>query len=846
MFRTTLRSISAHKLRLLATSLAIIVGVAFVTGTLILSDTLRGTFDEVFGQANAGIDVAVEGPETGTDPFTGEGRHDPVPVDLVDTLAGIDGVSAVSPEVSGTAQLIDDEGEPVGGFGPPTIGFSAPVTPELDTPEIREGSFPTEPGQIAIDVGTARAQGFEVGDNVDMVIDGPVRTFNVSGLVGFGDLDSMAGATIVVFEPDEAFDLFADGGYDIIYLVGEEGVDPLDLRQDVAAALGSDYEVQTGAQLSDSMSAEVGEGLGFFTTALLVFAAVSLFVGAFLIANTFSIIVAQRTRELALLRAVGASRRQIMASVLGEALATGLIGSLVGFLAGLGLALGLFALLDAFGLSLPEGDLVVTPGTFLVAVVLGTVLTVVVAVFPAARSTRVAPVEALQTVAAPPPRRNGIIRYVFGGLLFVGGVVALGVTIAQGTGIAAVGAGAVVTLLGAALLAPLVTRPLLAAMGAPLSAGRGIQGQLATENALRNPRRTAATASALMIGLALVSFIVIMAASFTATADAAIDESFAGDFQIAQSGFTIPQGNPGPQLEEEVGAVDGVATATTQLFGQAEVNGTETFVSAMDPEGVEDALALQVIAGGEGGVLGDGLAVSEGIATDEGINVGDPVQITIDNQSFELDLGTVYEDSPITNGWLIGTDRVPADAHSLVFGGVFVELAADAAPDTVRARIDTVLEQYPTLQLQDLTEIKAEINGAINQLLGIVSALLGLSVIVALFGIINTLGLSVFERTRELGLLRAVGATRGQVRSMIRWESVLIALLGALFGLILGVLFAWLVVVGLEEDAGLQLAIPAGPLLGGLVAAAVAGVLAAIIPARRASRVDVLRAIQAQ
>lgn len=846
MFRTTLRSIASHKIRLLATSLAIIVGVAFVTGTLILSDTLNNTFEEVFGQANAGIDVAVEGAETDADPFTGEAQHEPVPVDIADAVAAIDGVSAVSPEVSGSAQLIAADGEPVGGFGPPTIGFSAPVAEELDTPQVREGSFPTQAGQIAIDVGTAQAQGFEVGDQVDLVLDGPVETFDVTGLVGFGDLDNMAGATIVVFEPEEAFERFADGGYDIIYVVAEDGVDPVGLRDDVAATLGQDFTVQTGAELSDSQTAEVGEGLGFFTTALLVFAAVSLFVGAFLIANTFSIIVAQRTRELALLRAVGASRRQVMTSVLGEALATGLIGSLVGFVAGVGLALGLFALFGAFDIPLPQGDLVISAGTFVVAVVLGTLLTVVVAVFPAIRSTRVAPVAALQTVAAPPPPRYGVVRYVVGGLLFAGGVAALAFSITQGTGIAAVGGGAVVTLLGAALLAPLVTRPLLAALGAPLSAGRGIQGQLATENALRNPRRTAATASALMIGLALVSFIVIMAASLTATANAAIDESFASDFQIAQSGFSVPQGNPGPQLEEDIGGVSGVAVATTQLFGPAEIDGDEDFIAAFDPDAIEQILTFDIAEGGEDGLLGAGLATTEDIAEDKALSVGDPVEIRVGDQTLDLQLSTIYESNPLTGGWLIDEGLLGEADKDLFFGGVYVDLADGADAAGVRAEIDEVLARYPTLEVADLTDVKEIINGQINQLLGIVTALLGLSVIVALFGIINTLGLSVFERTRELGLLRAVGATRRQVRSMIRWESVLIALLGALFGLVLGVLFAWLVVVGLEDEAGLQLSIPAAPLIGGLIAAAIAGVLAAIIPARRAAKVDVLRAIQAQ
>lgn len=846
MFRTTLRSIAAHKLRLLSTALAIIVGVAFVTGTLILSDTLNGTFAELFGETNDGIDVAVEGSSSGTDPFTGEQGHEPLDVGVPDQIAAVQGVRAVSPEVSGVAQIIGSDGEPVGGFGPPTIGFSAPTAPELDTPQLREGAFPDQAGQVAVDVGTAEDQGIAIGDDLDLVIDGPVETFSVSGLVGFGELDSLAGATILVFDPDEAFDRLGDGGYDIVYVVAEDGVDPGALKTDIATALGNDVEVQTGAELADSQVAEIGQGLSFFTTALLVFAGVSLFVGAFLIANTFSIIVAQRTRELALLRAVGASRRQVLGSVLGEAFATGLIGSLIGFLTGMGLALGLFALLDGFGISLPQGDLVITAGTFAVSVLLGTLLTLVVALFPALRATRVPPVTALQAVAAPPPRRYGVVRYVLGGLLLVGGTVGLVLALTSNAGIGAVGAAAVITLLGAAALSPLVTRPILAVLGRPLSAARGMQGRLATENAVRNPRRTAATASALMIGLALVSFVVIMGASFTKTADAAIEESFASDFQIAPAGFQLGEGNPGPLIEEQVSAIDGVALTTSQLFGVVDIDGNDTFVSAFDAEAIDQTLSFTTVEGGDDGLLTSGLAVSQDVAESDGVVVGDDVTVDFgDDAQVTFRLGAVYEDTPILSGYVIGTSGIPTDAADLRYGGTLVNLDDSADPDAARQQIDTVLEDFPTLQVQDATDVKEEIGGFINQLLGIMSALLGLSVVVALFGIVNTLGLSVFERTRELGLLRAVGATRGQVRSMIRWESVLIALLGAVFGLLLGVLFAVLVVLALEEDSGLQLAIPYAPLIGGFVAAAVAGVLAAIIPARRASRIDILRSLEA-
>lgn len=845
MWRATLSSIASHKLRLFSTALAIIVGVAFVTGTLILSDTLRGTFDELFGQANDAIDVAVQGPENGTDPFTGETLHNPVAEDLIGQIESLDDVAVVSPEVSGTAQLIDPDGEPVGGFGPPTIGFSAPTSDLLDTPKLREGRFPTQAGEVALDVATAESQVVGVGDTVQIVVDGPVQSFTVTGLVGFGDLDSMAGATIVVFEPAQAFEFYgSDEGFDILYVVAADGVGNGQLRDEVAQVVPADFEVQTGAQLSEGQSTEIADGLGFFTTALLVFAGVALFVGAFLIANTFSIILAQRTRELALLRAVGASRRQILASVLGEAFATGLIGSLVGFGVGVALASGLYALLDAFGISLPQGDLVVTAGTFTVAVVLGVVLTTVVAVFPAVRSTRVPPVAALQAVAAPPPPSRGVVRYSFGAVLFLAGVAGLALSITNGTGLSAVGAAAVLTLIGAAVLAPLVTRPLLVALGAPLSASRGIQGQLATENALRSPRRTAATASALMIGLALVSFVAIMAASFTKSVETTIADSFTGDFQIASQGFIPGQTDPGPALVEEVRAVDGVDVATTQSFAIAQYEGDDVFLSGYDADVIDRVLSVTVIDGAQDRLLDTGLAIGKDVADAQDLAVGSPVELTFpDAEPAELTVGAVFESNPLAGNWVVAQDVV--DGDTLVFGTLIVELSDGTDASTVRPRIEQVLEAYPTLELQDLTQVQDSITSQINQLLGLMSALLGLSVIVALFGIVNTLGLSVFERTRELGLLRAIGASRAQVRSMIRWESVLIALLGAVFGLIIGVLFAWILVLAIGEDQNLILAVPAGQLVAGLLAAAIAGVVAAIIPARRASRIDILRSLEA-
>ena len=847
MWRAVIASINAHRLRLVATSMSIVVGIAFVSGTLILSDTLRQTFDNLFTETTAGIDVVVQGPGDSADAFTGQ--LSPVPVDVARQVEAVEGVQTVAPEVQGLAQLVDADGQPLGGAGPPTLAFNAPVSDAITTPSVREGRFPTAADEVAVDGAALESLQAEIGDSIGVALEGPVQDFTVVGVVGFGDLENLAGATLVVLEPEFAFETFGQDGFDLLSVIAEEGVDPADLRDAVAAAVGSDLDVLTRLEAADQASAQVSAGLGFFTTALLAFAGVALFVGAFLIANTFNIIVAQRTRELALLRAVGASRRQVLTSVLGEALVTGLVGSAGGFVAGLLIARGLYALLDLFGIALPTGDLVVSSRTFLICMVLGTVLTVVMAVLPAVRSTRVLPVAALQAVAAPPMKSGGVLRYALGGLVFLGGIVGLTVSLLQETGLAAVGAAAAVTLIGAAFLAPLITRPLISMLGGPLRAGRGVPGDLATQNALRNPQRTASTASALMIGLALVSFVAILASSFSASIEQTIEDSFTGDFVVTGGGFGIGV-DPGPQLIEDLSAVDGVELTVVENIGVLDVDGVEDLSYSTAAGEYEQVVTLDIVDGGVDGLVTGGVALDDQQAAEEGYAVGDVVTVIAPSgETGDIEIVTVYAAGGTDSGWLFDQGVLAAAGFpddTFRFANSYIELAEGADAGVIKQQLDVlVAADYPSLQVQDLTGLQEQISGQVNQLLGLITALLALSIIVALFGIVNTLGLSVFERVRELGLLRAVGATRSQVRAMIRWESVLIALLGAVFGLTIGVLFAWLVVTALGDEAPLTLSIPAVQVLAGLLIAALAGVLASVIPARRAGRTDILRALQA-
>lgn len=846
MLRTVWKSILAHKMRLLSTTLSIVLGVAFIAGTYVLTDTMRAAFDDLFSSTTAGIDVAVRGEAEFTSALA-ETDRPPVAPETLDALAAVDGVRAVSGEVGGFAVIIDDEGNPVGGQGPPTIGINAPADEELTNATLRDGTFPAAPDEVAIDAATAEAQGLSVGDPVRIVVDGPVETYTVAGIIGFGEVDNLGGATLTMFEPGRALELYGADGYTEIYAAAEDGVDVDQLVVDVRAALGDDLEVLTGDELAQSVTAEINEGLGFFTTALLVFAGVSLFVGAFLIANTFTIIVAQRTRELALLRAVGASRGQVVTSVLLEALAVGLLGSVVGLLLGLGVAQALQGVLGAFGIDLPQGDTVFALRTVVVSFVVGVGVTMVAALAPAVRSTRVPPVAALQAVAAPPARREGIIRYVLGGLVFAVGVGILALGLFSGAGISAVGAGAVVTLIGAALLSPLVTMPIVALLGTPIAASRGVPGQLAKENALRSPRRTAATASALMIGLALVSFTMIMGASIQESAIVGIDQAFLAEYQVNPSSQGAPGASALPtDTVDTLNALDEVAVATPLRFGEFLYDDGVKFLGGVDPDAIGGALSIDFLEGGWDQLDG-GIVVSEDTAESAGLALGDTLDVTFAaTGAQQVTVEGIFDGANIDADWLIGEDTYTANFAGDGIASIYVKLADDVSVADARPALEQALAPFPTVQLQDLDEVKQSIADQIDQLLGLLTALLGLSIIIALFGIVNTLGLSVLERTRELGLLRAVGATRPQIRTMVRWESVLIAVLGAGLGLVVGSLFGWMVVKALSDLGISQFVVPGGRLSQAVVMAALAGVLAAIVPARKAARTDVLRALEAQ
>lgn len=845
MWRVTWKGLLAHKLRLALTALAVVLGVAFVSGSFILTDTIERSFGDVISQTAGGVDAKVRPAGASADFATGFSQERPtVPTALLDEVTEVDGVAAADPVVSGSAQIVGSDGQPIGGMGPPTLGFNAPSHPGFGGIETREGRLPEADGEVAIDAYTVRTQDFEVGQEIEISVGRAAEEFTLVGVVGFGDADNLAGATVALFDLDTAIARFSpDGDYDEIDVLAEDGVSDDALAERLAATVGDEYEVVTAEQLVDENTEAVGQALGIFSTALLVFAGVALFVGVFIIVNTFSIIVAQRVRELALLRAVGASRRQVMWSVLGEAGLIGLIGGVTGLALGAVLAIALRAMLAAFGVELPAEGLVFQPRTVIVALVVGLVVTVAAAVMPALRATRIAPVQALQAVAVPPSASQGWFRSAAGALVGLVGVALLVAGLFGGAGPTVLGGGAVAVFLGVALLAPLVARPIVRFLGWPVARWSGVRGELARENAMRNPRRTATTASALMIGVGLVGFVTIFAASMTASIGDAIDEVYLLDYDVRSASFQpIPA-----DVADDLGELDEVSLALAQRMGTFTVDESSGFLMGVDADRIDEVYDLEVLDGsldalGDGGVL-----VSESAADGQSLTVGDALDMEFPaTGEASLEVVGIFDGASIDVDYMLDTATYQEHYQGDQVFAVGVRLADGVDLDAGQAAIDEVLEAYPGVQAMDRGAVREQVTGQINQLLGLVYGLLALAVLIAFFGIVNTLALSVFERVREIGLLRAVGMTRGQVRAMVRWESVLIAILGVVLGLGVGTFFGWLLVQALQDQFPLRFVFPGGQLAAAVVVAGLAGVLAGVLPARRAARVDVLAAIAAE
>jgi putative ABC transport system permease protein len=842
MWNATIKGLLSHKLRLALTAVAIVLGVSFVSGTYVLTDTMNATFAQLFKDTTKGIDVVVQTRQT----FSGEqgDTRDPVPESLLQQVKAVDGVKIAEGSVNGFAQFIGKNGKAVTTGGAPTLGVSAGDSPELNSAfALRSGRVPSGPNEVAVDARTAAKQGFKVGDRVKVLSQGPTRSYTVSGIVGFGQADNLAGATLAVFDLKTAQQVLdSQGKFNEIDVVAQPGTTPEQLRDRIAAAVPGKYESVTGADQAQRSAKEIQDGLGFFSTALLAFAGVALFVGAFLIFNTFSIIVAQRTRELALLRCLGASRRQVLGSVLTEAGLVGLVASAIGLGLGIVIALGLRSLLGALGIDLPSTGTVFELRTVIVSLVVGVVITLVSSFLPALKATRVPPVAAMRAELATPPSRSIRRRSIIGSLVTLIGVglLVLGLFRDMSNRLAAVAGGAVVIFLGIAVLSPLIARPLARWIGWPFATAFRLPGNLARQNAMRNPRRTAATAAALMIGLALVTFSGIFVSSAKASIDDVLDRTVSADYIATTQNF---QGFS-PDVAKRMEALPELQAVTSSRYGGWRLDGQSQGLQAVDPSAYDSMVRTETTSGSIADLQNGGVAVVEDLAKQHNWKVGDSIPMEFPRDGLQrVPLKAIYKDNQL-NGSVLLSLRDYQKGYSTQLDSMVIAKAKDGvSPATSRAAIDRVVGDFPNVQVQDMAQYKQKTGQQLDQLLNLVRSLLAFAIVIALFGIVNTLALSVFERVRELGLLRAVGATRRQVRAMIRWEAVIISVLGAILGMLVGVFFGWTMVRALSAEGFRVFTVPGAQLVAYVILAAIAGVLAAILPGRRAAKVDVLRAI---
>ncbi len=831
--KVALRNLAAHKVRLALTVLSVVLGTAFITGSFVFTDTLQRTFDGIFGDVAQGVDVRVSPEESGSSG---------VPVEDIATVEALPGVDRTTPYIGGTLVLLGSDGAAIQTGGAPVEGYAYYPPDEFvgEPREFVEGTPPAEDGQIALNASAAERGGLEVGDRTSIlsITQGTVPV-TVSGIY---NLETDTGGYIgAMFTESQASSLFTDGrhvGY--LNIAGDGSLSPDELRDEVAAAVPG-TKVQTGAEVAEETKSQVSEALNFLNYFLLAFGAIALLVGTFIIYNTFSMIVAQRLRELALLRAIGASRKQVGRSVTLEALVVGLIGSIIGIAAGVALAYGLRAALNAADLGLPSGPLQLTPRTVVVALIVGIVVTAVSAYAPARRAMRVPPVAAMReestgTVEGLRVRTlAGIVAAVVGVVLVVFG--------AQGTGggaASAVGGGAFLLVVAVMLAAPALSRPVVGALGAVFARPFGAVGRLARTNATRNPRRTAATAFALTLGLMLVSVIGVFGSSAKASVDAAVDNGVRADFML-----TGPQmfGVPLPAADAAKG-VDGVVEVVPVHGVRANLAGEDGFGTSVTGV-LDDVIDLQMVDGVPE-ATGNELIVNQSTATEKGWTVGSTVPITSrDGETVDATVAGIYHDSQLIGPWVMSQQiyeqfTPPATRSAIV---VLMNTADGADPSAVRSGLEAATKEYVIVQVLDREQFKGQQAQQIDTLLAILYGLLALAVVIAILGIVNTLALSVVERRREIGMLRAVGMQRMQVRRTIYLESLLIAVFGAIVGVVLGLSFGWAFVRTLADQGLDIISVPWSQVVGMLVASAVIGVLAALWPGNRAAKTPPLEAI---
>lgn len=845
--RLSLSSLRAHKRRFAGTFLAVFLGVAFLAGTLVMGDTLRASFDSMFGNATIGTDAVVRSADTITTPGESQGVRQPVDTALVSTLETVPGVAAAAPDIEGAGQLVGRNGKPIGGQGPPTLAGNWITDSRLNPYQLAEGRAPRKSGEVVVNRGAAKKGDLKIGDTTTLRTPDPVEV-TVVGLATFGGEDGMAQVTFTGMTRTDAEKYLTarPGEAASIKVRAGPGVSEKDLVDRLTPVLPKGVEAITGQESAQENTDMISsQFLTVFTTFLLVFSGIALLVATFSIHNTFAIVVAQRTRENALLRALGASRRQVTATTLVEASAVAVAASVAGLAGGVGIAAGLQALFPAIGFPFPDGNLVINALSMALPLAVGIVVCLGSALLPAARAGRTAPLAALRETAVDASGASRTRAVTGMGLAALAVAVTLsGVLVSPSVWLA--GLGAVLALVSFVVLGPVASSTAVRILGGPLDTLRGVTGSLARRNALRSPKRTAATASALMIGVAVVSLFTVFGASLKATMDQTVSRSFAGDVAVSTPSFGAGGSGLSPRLAGAIQQLPEVDTAVGLGRGVAEVDGRGRALTVTDPVALERTFDLGKVQGSLRDLGTDGIAITRAEADKQHLTTGEKARLAFtDGKKQTFTVRAAYGRSELAGDYLITraawAPHRTQDSDALVA----VSFREGVSTDAGKAAVRHVADRYGNPEVQTRDEYAQSSAGGIDMMLTLVYALLALAVLIALLGIANTLTLAIHERTRELGLLRAVGQTRSQLRAMVRWESVLVAAFGTVGGLGLGAFLGWVLVKASDgaSDSAFAFAIPPVQLVIVALVGLAAGALAGLRPARRAARLDVLRAI---
>ncbi|MFJ7049555.1 ABC transporter permease [Streptomyces sp. NPDC101112] len=845
MFRTALRNVLAHKARLLMTVLAVMLGVAFVSGTLVFTNTISEAYQKSSAKGFDQVDVAVQQayrPDEG-DRIAEQPKLTP---ELLRKLGKVPGAESATGVVTGFTALADKDGKLIGGGfqsqGGNYWGKDDPRYP------IEEGRAPRGPNEIAIDAKTAERAGYEVGDTVRLSVDGPVLSPTVSGVFRTDDGNVAAGGSLTLFDTATAQKLFhSPGAYDEITVTAAPGTSQDRLRSAIDKALPEDVATTiTGEQLASQQATQIAASMSGLKNGLLVFAGIALFVGTFIIANTFTMLVAQRTKELALLRAVGASRRQVTRTVLIEAFVVGVVAAVTGLAVGVGIGAAMRVLISTLGDTLPDGPLVVTPGTVVTALLVGVLITMLAAWLPGRRAAKIPPVAAMSSVHAKATTRSLVVRNTIGALFSGAGIatVLYATTLEGSDGQAPMGIGAVLLIIGVFVLTPLLSRPLIAA-AAPFLRVFGISGKLARQNSVRNPRRTAATASALMIGLTLITGMTVMAGSLQSAIGKMAADSIKADYVVSMASGSYLS----PEVEKKLGGTEGVTAVSPLRNAESRIDGETEYVTGVNGGAIGE-LTKFAVDDGDFKVGGSQVVVDAETARRNGWKAGTSFTAGFEGgERQKLTVAGVYEANELIRGILLDNRtlerRLPADTRPADMM-VMVKMSSGAS-DTAKDRLAKTLGDNPAIKIQDGDDLSDDIAQMFTLMLNLLYGLLAMAVIVAVLGVINTLAMSVFERSQEIGMLRAIGLDRRNIKRMVRLESLVISLFGGVLGIGLGVFFGWAAgELVASRMPTYELVLPWARMGLFLLLAGTVGVLAAMWPARRAAKLNMLAAIKAE